>query len=71
VFYFDWWIHHSAFKPYLKKFAAYYYNRMAEWGDVGVITYKHDAFMFGTAVVDVERGQFAEAKPISGRRTPR
>ena len=63
VFYFDWWIHHSAFKPYLKKFAAYYYNRMAEWGDVGVITYKHDAFMFGTAVVDVERGQFAEAKP--------
>lgn len=61
--YFDWWIHHSAFKPYLKKFAAYYYNRMIEWGDVGVITYKHDAFMFGTAVVDIERGQFADIKP--------
>lgn len=63
LFYFDWWIHHNSFRPYLKKFAAYYYNRMMEWGDVGVITYKHDAFMFGTAVVDVERGQFADAKP--------
>ncbi len=61
--YFDWWIQHSTFRPYLKKFAAYYYNRMVEWGEVGVITYKHDAFMFGTAVVDIERGQFAEVKP--------
>ena len=26
-----------------------------------MITYKHDAFMLGT-VVDVERGQFADAK---------
>lgn len=29
--YFDWWIQHSAVKPYLKKFAAYYYNRAHEW----------------------------------------
>lgn len=28
-----------------------------------VINYKHDAFEFGTAVVDIERGQFADAKP--------
>ena len=27
------------------------------------ITYKHEAFMFGSAIVDVERGQFAEQKP--------
>lgn len=27
--YFDWWIQNLAFKPYLKKFAAYYYNRAA------------------------------------------
>ena len=26
-------------------------------------TYKHEAFMFGSAIVDVERGQFAEQKP--------
>ena len=63
IIYFDWWIQHSSVKPYLKKFAAYYYNRAEEWGEGVVINYKHDAFEFGTAVVDIERGQFAEAKP--------
>ncbi|MDF2790365.1 MAG: alpha-L-fucosidase [Neobacillus sp.] len=63
IIYFDWWIHHSAVKPYLKKFAAYYYNRAAEWNMEVAINYKHDAFMFGTAVVDIERGQFADQKP--------
>lgn len=63
IIYFDWWIQHSAVKPYLKKFAAYYYNRAEEWGG-GVINYKHDSFMFGCAVVDIERGQFADAKPF-------
>ncbi|MCC8169303.1 MAG: alpha-L-fucosidase [Oscillospiraceae bacterium] len=63
IIYFDWWIQHDAAKPYLKKFAAYYYNRAVERGTEAVINYKHDAFMFGTAVPDVERGQFADAKP--------
>lgn len=63
IVYFDWWIQHSAIKPYLRKFAAYYYNCARKWGG-GVINYKHDAFMFGTAVIDIERGQFAEAKPF-------
>jgi alpha-L-fucosidase len=63
IIYFDWWIQHCAVKPYLKKFAAYYYNRAKEWGEDVVINYKHDAFQFGCAVVDIERGQFAEAKP--------
>lgn len=63
VLYFDWWIQHSACKPYLKKFAAYYYNRAVQWGEEVLITYKHDAFMFGTALVDIERGQFADVKP--------
>ncbi len=62
--YFDWWIHHHSVKPYLKKFAAYYYNRAAEWGVEVAINYKHEAFMFGCAVPDVERGQFAEIKPF-------
>ncbi len=61
--YFDWWIQHSAAKPYLQKFAAYYYNRAEEEGFEPVICYKHDAFAFGCATVDVERGQFAECKP--------
>lgn len=63
ILYFDWWIQHSACKPYLKKLAAYYYNRAEEWGEQVVINYKHDAFQFGTAVPDVERGQFADVKP--------
>ena len=62
--YFDWWIQHHSVKPYLKKFAAYYYNRAAEWGVQVAINYKHEAFMFGCAVPDVERGQFAEIKPF-------
>lgn len=63
--YFDWWIQHAGAKPYLKKIAAYYYNRALEWGEEVMIAYKHDAFMFGTAVVDIERGQFAEVKPFA------
>jgi len=64
ILYFDWWIQHDAVKPYLRKLAAYYYNRAEEWGTGAVINYKHDAFVFGTAVPDVERGQFAEIKPF-------
>ena len=63
ILYFDWWIQHHAVKPYLKKLAAYYYNRAAQWGIEVAINYKHDAFQFGTAVPDVERGQFADVKP--------
>ncbi len=60
--YFDWWIIHSAAKPYLKKIAAYYYNRAAEWGEEVMIAYKSDAYAFGTAVVDIERGKFGEIR---------
>jgi alpha-L-fucosidase len=63
IVYFDWWIEQSAVKPYLQRFAAYYYNRAAAWGECVAINYKHDAFIFGSAVPDVERGQFAECKP--------
>lgn len=63
LLYFDWWIQHSSMKPYLKRLAAFYYNRAAEWGEEVLITYKHDAFMFGSALVDIERGQFADMKP--------
>ena len=63
LIYFDWWIQHEAYKGHLKKIAAYYYNRGASWGFPVAICYKHDAFAFGTAIVDVERGRFAAAKP--------
>lgn len=63
VLYFDWWIQHNAYKPYLRMIAAYYYNRGLEEGYPTAICYKHDAMAFGCGVVDVERGKFAEAKP--------
>ncbi len=63
ILYFDWWIQHISWKPYLKKLAAYYYNRGVSWGVQVGICYKHDAMMFGSGIVDVERGKFAEAKP--------
>jgi len=63
-FFFDWWIQVEPLKPYLKKFAAYYYNKMEEWGKIGIIHYKFDAMAFGTAVIDVERGQFGDLKPF-------
>ncbi len=63
IVWFDWWIQNMAFKPYLKKFAAFYYNRGIEWGEEVAINYKEDAFARGTAVFDVERGQLADIRP--------
>ena len=59
ILFFDWWIQNIAFKPYLKKFAAYYYNRAVEWGEEVAINAKFDAFAHGTVVKDIERGQLA------------
>lgn len=63
ILYFDWWIQRVELRPYLKKLAAYYYNRAAQWGREVLINYKHDAFPFGIAVPDIERGQLAAQKP--------
>ncbi|MCI8501459.1 MAG: alpha-L-fucosidase [Oscillospiraceae bacterium] len=61
--YFDWWIHNKAFKPYLKKFAAYYYNRAEEWQEEVTIDYKHNAYPPTTATYDVERGALDGISP--------
>jgi len=61
---FDWWIEEPAFKPYLQKFAAYYYNRGAQWSRDVAINYKNQAFPEGVAVFDVERGQLGGIRPI-------
>lgn len=55
--YFDWWIGQPAFRPYLKKFAAYYYNRAAARKQGVVLTYKDYDFPSNTAVLDIERGK--------------
>lgn len=63
ILYFDWWLHNKAFKPYLKKLCAYYYNRAEEWGREVTICYKHTAFPPGVATFDMERGALAEISP--------
>lgn len=55
--YFDWWIQKNEFRPYVKKFLAYYYNRGLEWGKEVCVFYKWGAIFDGCAVFDVERGQ--------------
>lgn len=60
--YFDWWVNKKEFKPYLKKFLAYYYNKGAEWGKEVTVFYKQGAVMNGCATFDVERGQVADVR---------
>jgi len=61
---FDWWIEQPAFAPYLRRFAAYYYNQGAGRGEGVAINYKLKAFPDGAAVLDVERGQLASIRPF-------
>jgi alpha-L-fucosidase len=63
IVWFDWWIHNVGWKQYLKKFAAYYYNLAAQWGAEVAINYKYNAYAYGSAVYDVERGQLAGINP--------
>lgn len=64
VLWFDFWIEHPAFEPYLRMLASYYYNRAAAWGREVVINYKWDAFKEGTAVYDIERGTAGGIRPV-------
>jgi len=62
--YFDWWIGKKPeYKPYIQKFAAYYYNRAADRNAHVVLNYKEEAMPEDTAVLDVERGHFADTRP--------
>lgn len=65
VIYFDAGIEEPSFEPYLRRLAAYYYNRAAEWGREVVINYKWDAFRTGSAVVEVERGTMNAIMPFA------
>jgi alpha-L-fucosidase len=61
---FDWWIEQPAFRSYLQQFAAYYYNRGAQWQRGVAINYKNQAFPERAAVFDVERGQLGGIRPL-------
>ncbi len=62
LMYFDWWIGQPSVRPYLAKFASFYYNESRQGGPEGVINYKNDAIMEGAGVLDIERGQLAEIR---------
>lgn len=60
LFYFDFWIGKPEVRPDLACFAAFFYNETSKAGSLGVINYKLDAMQPKSAVVDVERGVFAD-----------
>jgi len=64
IFYFDWWIGQPSVRQHLMEFAAFYYNDAAARGSVGVINYKLDAMEPHSAVLDVERGQLNDIRPL-------
>ena len=61
--FFDWWVSYKSFRPYMKKFLAYYYNRSLEWGKEVCVYYKSDAAMYNCAIFDRERGQLDNISP--------
>jgi alpha-L-fucosidase len=65
VVYFDWWIGQPSIRPNLTRFAAFYYNSSLKYGDhVGVINYKDYAMQEHAAVLDLERGQLDDIRPL-------
>jgi alpha-L-fucosidase len=66
LIWFDWWIAQRAFQAHLRRFAAFYYNRGAEWKQGVAINYKKhggESFPDSAGVLDVERGQLAAIRP--------
>ena len=64
---FDWWIAQPPVHANLQKFAAFYYNRGAEWGKGVAINYKKhggESFPDTAGVLDIERGQLANIRPL-------
>ena len=65
IVYFDWWIGQASIRPNLTKFAAFYYNSSLKYSDhIGVINYKDYAMQEHSAVLDLERGQLGDIRPL-------
>jgi alpha-L-fucosidase len=62
--YFDTWVERPPLSPYLRAFAAYYYNRAAGWGKHVAINYKNHAFAPRAGIPDIERGQADDIQPF-------
>jgi alpha-L-fucosidase len=62
--YFDWWIGQASVRPYLARFAAFYYNESTSRGTQGIINYKDQAMREGTGTLDIERGQLEDIRKL-------
>jgi alpha-L-fucosidase len=60
--FFDWWIGQPSVRPYLAKFAAYYYNESQKNGPVGIISYKWVDMQEHSGLLDIERGQLPDIR---------
>jgi alpha-L-fucosidase len=56
LMYFDWWDGDALVRPYLAKFAAFYYNQSNKRGTQGVLNFKDFAMRVGSGTQDFERG---------------
>jgi alpha-L-fucosidase len=66
IVYFDWWIGQPSIRPNLARFAAFYYNSTLKYGEyIGVINYKDFAVQEHSAVLDIERGQSGDIRPLT------
>jgi alpha-L-fucosidase len=63
LFYFDFWIGHPELRPYLARFAAFFYNETSRQDSQGVINYKLDAMHPKSGVLDIERGVLGSIAP--------
>ncbi len=65
IMYFDWWIGQPSVRADLTRFAAFYYNASLKFSDhVGVINFKDYAIQEHSAVLDIERGQLSDIRPL-------
>jgi len=63
--YFDWWIGQASIRENLARFAAFYYNRSLKYDDhLGVVNYKEYAMQEHSGVLDIERGQLGDMRPL-------
>jgi alpha-L-fucosidase len=64
IMYFDWWIGQPSVRPYLARFAAFYYDESRKHGTAGVIDYKFDAMQENSGTLDIERGQLEATRAL-------
>jgi alpha-L-fucosidase len=64
IMYFDWWIGQPSVRPYLARFAAFYYDESRKHGTPGVIDYKFDAMQQNSGTLDIERGQLEATRSL-------